>query len=300
MIKAVLTIILIVLIVIVAYLGYDFYDTNFSSILNFNVNYTMLAETPSYNGSLQYFDNMRFSSVNINYKIGQECDLTRRSDMIAAFDYLENKTILRFSESSAAQIDVSCSEDEIEQPGNYLVGGRGGANYLISSGYNLIPNGSIILYDYDRCQLPLVPLHELLHVLGFNHSSSETSVMYPISSCSQALTNDIVKEIDRLYSIPSLPDLHFSDVSAFIRGSYVNLNFTVRNSGIVDAESVNVSWYAASERGIFELEEIEAGAGKIFYVTNLKTGKVDELNLSIVSSAELNFENNNASLLLVG
>jgi hypothetical protein len=247
---------------------------------------------------LQFEKNMRFDHINLSYSIESNCDAKRIKGMIAAFNYLESKSTLTFYQSSNADINVNCSEEKLKQE-EYDIAGEGGPEGDITQTnlFSIIYKGKIILMQSDTCQ-ENVALHELLHVFGFEHSDNPKSIMYNISSCNQVLTNDIINEINRLYSIPALPDLYFEDISAVKKGSYLNFNFTVRNQGLTDSENVSVILYSDNKQSdSFSLGKIVAGAGKIELIKNERVSS-DNLKLIISAGDEINQENNIAELTL--
>lgn len=302
MIKAIFYVILIVMILALLYLSYNAYTLFYSSPVQFHVNYTKLESQPSYAGDLQFYPDMRFNHSNLSYYIGEECPDNKKQDILSAFSFLHNKTLLNFYPSNNEDIEVRCGK-EYEQAQGLVIAGEGGPETIINTTlFEIIVKGKILLLYSQSC--PFMPyniaLHELLHVLGFKHSENPGSIMYNLSSCDQALTNDIVNEIDRLYSIKPLPDLYFEDIKAQKKGAYIDINFSVRNRGLTGAQEINVSLFTdSSELESFDLGDIEAGAGKILNVENIKVSfKTASLEVVIVDGEELNKENNKAVLAL--
>jgi len=146
-------------------------------------------------------------------------------------------------------------------------------------------------------------LHELLHVLGFEHSENKNSIMYNTTSCQQILTNDIIDELKRLYSIQELPDLYFSSISATKHGSYLDFNVEVINSGLNEAENVKLEIYAEDEEeekiDEFILENVGYGEGKSLEVKNLKISRAaSKIKFVIVNGEDLDEKNNIIELFL--
>lgn len=235
-----------------------------------NVNYTPLSVRYSYTERMQFYPNMRFSKIPITYGFDPECSQKRQDNMREATAFLEGKTPLRFETIEInPDIFIECSERYREEEGLFIAG-HGGPKVIINSSlYSVILKGTIKLFS-ESCDYN-VELHELLHVLGFDHSTNPGSIMYNISSCDQKLTDDILEELNRLYTAPPLPDLYFQNVSSFKKGRYLNLNFAVLNQGLIDASNMNVILYADRVKvDEFQIEKIEIGAGKIISAQNLR------------------------------
>jgi len=220
----------------------------------------------------QFYSDMRFSDSLISYHIDSDCSDIRYNDMIGAFNFLENQTIVRFYEISLnSQIAVHCSNSaKIE--GKMIIAGEGGPNYVVQTDhYNIIINGSILLLRDSNCPRPNIAIHELLHVFGFDHSNVSSSILYPTSRCEQQLSQDIIDTIDNLYSVESLPDLYFSEAYANKSGRYLNLDVEIKNSGLRDAKPFDMYVYADAEFvEKFSFENIGVGEGRILRVNNLK------------------------------
>lgn len=297
MLMKILYAILIILLFVLFYVSYDFYQIFFSTPKNFAVNYTELENKSSYSGNLQFYPDMLFNHKQISYSI-TDCPKEKISDMISAFDYLENRTgVINFYLSQNSEINVSCGK--VEKQGGLFIAGEGGpTNVIDTKKFKIISSGEILLlYSRSECG-DKVALHELLHVFGFEHSNNPESVMYNVSSCSQVLTSDIVDEIKRLYSIPELPDLYFNNIQGNKKGSYLSMNFSARNSGLIGANSVSVILYSGKEAvRSFNLGSIEAGGGMLLYVENLKVPG-NPLKLIISDGEELDKKNNGADLNL--
>lgn len=285
-----------------SYLIYTIYQDYYSPARNFNINYTQLESQPSYAGNLQYYPNMRFNHNDISYSIDSSCPSERLNNIKEALSILQARVnIISFSETGDnPDITISCSDKDIEQEKNTFIAGSGGAEGSIpfSGVFYIIPKGDVTLYKEINCNYPIVEIHEILHVFGFNHSENKESIMYPVASCNQALTNDIVSELKRLYSIEALPDLYFSDLSASRKGSYIALNFSVKNKGLKDSGNSTIILYADNkEKEKFDLDNIEPGAGIGRTIQNLRIS-ANSLKLIINNSREMDESNNQADLVL--
>lgn len=251
--------------------------------------------------NMQFYENLRYSDSKISYRISDKCALQKRADAERAFEILENKTILDFySVNSNEEILITC-EDKQKIKEDYFVAGEGGPVNISKTGqFNVILNGQVLLIRQSECPNPNIALHEILHALGFGHSSNENNIMYEISRCSQTLGDDIPRFIDELYSIPSKPDLFFEEVSPNIHdGKYLDLNMTVKNIGLKNSEKAFVNIYLDNE--IFEkidLKELEVGSGMKITIQNLKlkTTSFDKIKFVIDANfEELSKKNNEVS-----
>jgi hypothetical protein len=287
----ILLIAVIILLLFSVYLFIPFNTTDFvpSSNSNFSLN-------NSENNTLQFYPNMRFSSTDISYKI-EDCPLQRENDMQWAFQILGNETVLNFYPvASGEEIIVTC-QDAQKTEGNLFIAGEGGpTNITIAGDFNVIENGKILLMKDSTCQRPNIAIHELLHVLGFDHSKNPKNIMYEISRCDQTIGDDIINLIDNLYSTPSEPDLLFENASASMHGKYLNINFSIRNNGLQDAPEANVKILAnGKETENIKIPPTEIGYGRKVSVENIWVKQMNVQNIEFViedNFAELSKDNN--------
>jgi len=221
-----------------------------------------------------FADNLRFNHNRISYYISGECSSIRRTAMIEAFKIFSEKMgIITFYEvGSDADIDVGCSDSYIPLGEQLFAAGEGGPSRIINASvFKTIEKGKISLYNDPRCDYPVVELHELCHVFGFDHSPDPKNIMYNISNCEQRISDDMVKLMDDLYSIKPLPDAAIKDVSAVKRGVYLDFNLTILNEGMMAIEDINLTILADGEM-VQELSfgEIEIGYGRTIKTTNIK------------------------------
>lgn len=238
---------------------------------NFNANFSNQSQ-------MQFYPNLRFVDSNISYYI-ENCSLNKENEMETAFSIISEKTILDFYPLEInPEIIVTCQSTN-KFDGDLFIAGEGGPINITSSGeYNIIYHGAILLIKDSKCQTPNIAIHELLHVLGFEHSSNPYNIMYPLSKCGQEIGEDIIGIINEIYSIPSFSDLTIQNASAFMSGRYLNANFTVKNIGIKSSENSKVLIYA-DEKLVdeMEIEDLRAGAGiKI----TLQNAFVNRLNVN--------------------
>jgi hypothetical protein len=245
--------------------------------------------------SMQFYPNMRFSSPRISYDI-YDCPLQKEDDMLDAFQMLSDVTVLEFYNSEDPDIIVTCQSTEKIEGGMFIAGEGGPTNITKVEDFNVINSGKILLIKESKCQKPNVALHELLHVLGFDHSENPNNIMYYITDCDQTLGEDQIDLINNLYTIPGYPDLSFSDVSAVLNGRHLNTNMSIRNNGFVDSPDARILIYTDDTVvKEVELDPLEIGSGVKIILKNIpvKSFGIDELKFVIESNFnELDKDNN--------
>jgi len=252
------------------------------------------------NASIQFYENMRYPSEKISYRI-QECTLQKQDEMERAFELLESKTILNFYPvNSNEEISVTCDSHSKIEGGMFIAGEGGPVNITRTDKFSVIFSGKILLIRESECEKPNVALHELLHALGFAHSSNPDNVMYSISKCSQTIGEDIPPVINKLYSYSTYSDLSFENVSAIMHGRYLDVNMSLRNNGLKESGAAKI---IVSSDGSFikevDLKGLKVGYGITITLSNIFVKKinVDELVFFIDTSfQELEKENNKITL----
>ena len=260
---------------------------------NFSIN-------DSSGANIQFYQNMRFPDSRISYKI-IDCPLKKRNDMENAFDIISDKTLLKFYlVESNEEISVTCdSKTKIEQD-LFIVGEGGPTNITRAGKFNVILHGTILLIRESKCERPNIALHELLHVLGFEHSRNPNNIMYEISECKQVTGDDIIELINKIYSTASYPDLSFENVSAVMNGRYLDANISIRNNGLEKSHEAKMMIYA-DDKFIKEIKisPIDIGYGSTILLNNILIKKINVKELSFLidySSNELKKENNKIML----
>ncbi len=254
----------------------------------------------SFNTSMQFYENMRYKSSEISYKINR-CALAREDEMRRAFSFLKNHTILNFYEvEENEEISVTCENSAKGEEGLFIAGEGGVTNVVITENFNVILNGMVILIRESKCPDPLVGTHELLHTLGFDHSENPNNIMYPTINCKQTIGDDLIKNIEWLYSFPTLSDLSLENASASMKGGYLDINLTVKNHGLKDSENSTLIIYA-NNKSIkeFGIEPISIGSGKMITLSKIFVLRrnIQKLELFIkYNSEELNKNNNKIML----
>jgi len=262
-----------------------------------NANFTLNA---SIDTDMQFYENMRYRSSNISYKI-EECPLARENEMERAFAFLENHTMLNFYETpKGEEISVTCKDSAKGKEGLFIAGEGGVTNVTATENFNVIYNGMVILIKETKCPDPLVGTHELLHALGFAHSDNPNNIMYPTLKCEQTLGDDLINYINWIYSFPTLPDLDFENASALKRGGYIDINATIRNNGLKNSGNLTLMIYADNKSiKEFEVEPIAIGSGRMILLSKIFVTKrnFEELKLFIKCNfEELNKDNNKVIL----
>ena len=268
----------------------DFSDSN-------NFNFTL---NSSETNDMQFYKNMRYQNSEISYRI-YNCPLYKENEIEQAFSTLSNLTILNFYPISYdEEISATC-ESRGKTRGGLFIAGEGGPIKITSTqNFNVIFQGELLLIKESKCENPNIGLHEILHTLGFNHSSNPKNIMYNISKCGQIVGEDIINKINELYSVKSYSDLSFENVSAVMNGKYLDINLSIRNHGLKDSETAKLIIYA-DEKFIKEIElnPIKIGYGLTISLENILVLKinVNELKFLIESDFdELNKNNNKIKL----
>jgi hypothetical protein len=238
-------------------------------------NYNFSIDSTDESG-MQFYKNLRYQYPEISYEI-VDCPLQKRDNMLEAFNLVSENTMLTFqSSTNNPEIGVSCDSTTRINDGFFIAGEGGPVNITQTTNYNMISYGTVLLLKESSCGTPNIATHELLHALGFGHSSNQNNIMYNYSKCSQTVSPDIYNLINEIYSIESLPDLAFENVSANMHGKYLDTNVSIRNQGIINAVEINLKIYADNKLiKTFEIEEIDYGEGKKILLTNLWISKIN-------------------------
>ena len=252
------------------------------------------------NQSMQFYKNMRYPGSDISYAI-DNCPLKKMDEMKQAFEAISDKTVIDFYPVVGdEEISVTCDSKAKIEGGLFIAGEGGPTNITQSDRFNIIHKGSILLIRESKCPRPNIGIHELLHALGFDHSNNPNNVMYSVSKCDQTIGQDTINLLNFLYSFPSQPDLAFENVSASMRGRYLDVNITIRNNGLKDSEKTEIFIYADNKLiKEVDLDILKIGHGRIIVLTNIFILKknIGELKFFIDSDfKELDKANNQVTL----
>lgn len=250
--------------------------------------------------SKQFYPNMRFEDKQITYSIGSACSNIKKENIEEALAILSDNTVLRFSITTISPgIKFLCSDiAPTDEEKRHFVAGEGGPTEIINTTkYSVILSSRVSLYRDEICDEPKVSLHEILHALGFDHSSNKMSIMYPVTDCSQQLDDSIVEDINKIYSVDSLIDLSIERVTANTTGRYLNFEITVANLGLKKSDSPVLNVYGDDNLiKEFDIDEIDIGTRKFLSVENLRTStNIQSVKFSIKDksdSQELSLDNN--------
>jgi hypothetical protein len=273
-----LFIVLLIAMILVFYwlvpLNVEFITGNINS--NFSVNPGL--------EKMQFYPDMRFPTSNLSYRIYSNCPSEKSSEMKNAFDVLSRLTPLRFYPvDSNEEVSITCSNEIKPEGGDLFIAGEGGPTKIIAGDkFNVIFQGEILLLFSSSCSIPVVPIHELLHVLGFQHSMNPRNIMYNVTSCVQDIGDDTITLLNELYSYPSLPDMEFGNSSARMHGRYIDLNMTVINDGLADSQPFTVDIYADNSLiKEINMDPIKIGEGEEVAFTNIFVARVSVSQLKM-------------------
>ena len=249
---------------------------------------------------MQFYHNLRYSDSEISYRI-YDCPLKKKNDMEEAFEIIANQSVLSFSPVDFQEdIFVTCDSKNKLEGGLFVAGEGGPVKITKGDNFNVILKGEVLLIRSSECKNPNIAIHELLHALGFNHSENSNNIMYPVSKCNQEIGSEIFGFLNKLYSTPSEPDIVLGNVSAVMRGKYLDVNVSVKNDGLRDSEEAEVQIYADDKLvKTLELDAMKIGYGRVISLSNLWVGQVsvDRIDVFINSSfSELEKNNNRISL----
>ncbi len=265
-------------------------------------------EIINYGTTPVFSQNLRFNHNNISYFIEPSCSNIRASAMREAFQIFQEKMeIISFYETANKEADIliGCSDDFIELEENLFVAGEGGPSEIINTtNFKIIKEGKISLYKDPRCERPVVEIHELSHVFGFDHTPNTKSIMYNTSNCDQEITQDMVDLIQKLYSIKPLPDARISELSSIKRGRYLDFNITISNDGLTEMEDLSLTLITnGKEIETINIDYIGCGYINSLQATNVRlpSTNIDTIDFVLDYKSEIEElnEDNNAITMTI-
>lgn len=191
--------------------------------------------------------------------------------------------------------------------------GEGGPSRAVETGgtYTLIEGGEIFLIPTDdKCAGTNTAEHELGHVLGLGHIPADPSDVMSARQtvCGVNITRTTVDAIDALYRQPAAADLAVRNVSAVKRGAYLDINFTVENTGILESTDAkmefvgdNRSIAVAGGPDISDIPPLPPSSGITRIVANLRVPQslaALELRADYTDSVPELDESNNAATVI--
>lgn len=302
---------MIVLVGLIGFAGYLIYLNFPGEEKSFEVTGFFEDDLPESNASselIQFYPNMRFNHNDISYRYFSQCGNEKRDWMRSAFDEIseKNDNLITFYETTDSTPDIilSCSGESIREAGDTFIAGEGGpSKFYKLEPYSLIEEGEIVFNEDksdDDCEKPIVELHELLHVFGYDHFANKDSVLYPYYSCKQVLDETVINDLIRLYSVEPKSEMSLHNVSANKSGRYLDFNIAIQNSGLVSADNVEVIVIATDkEVERFEMDTIDSGTTTILEIGNLNlpSRSVKKISFEVVtSSAEYSSSGNKVEL----
>ncbi len=254
--------------------------------------------------SNQFYENMRYPDRKIAYSISSSCTKAKEESFKQATEILEKETILQFFEVDDGEIKISCSNiaPTSEEKGHFILGEGGPSKIFDLSTYSVITEGKIALYREEKCEKPIVALHELLHALGFDHNSNQESILYPLADCDQELDTEIIETINELYKQDSLGDLSIEKISATKSGPYLDFEITISNEGLRKTDKFTLKVTTESkEIKEFEMDELDIGDKIISTVTNLNIPRsAESITFEVYTSGEEISKDNNVATVGLG
>jgi hypothetical protein len=311
-------ILLFILIVILSYLAYNLYLDLPLETKNFSISPNQdLPEVVGVSSNLvQFAPNMRFATTNLSFYFQSECDSERREFTKKALKMISDKTgIISFYElnylDEEVHILVKCSEESKEKISEdknqrtFIAGEGGPTKYLELNPYSLVIQGEIQLYGSEyitKCSQPLVELHELLHVFGFDHIDDKTSILYPHLSCDQEFKQNIIDDLKKLYKEPAKAELLISNISASKSGKYLDFYIGIKNTGLIESNNVFLEIYSKDTLiKSTEVLDISPGMMRSIEMKNLELPSRNTENIKFLvksSTPEYSLENNFIELVL--
>ncbi|MCS7106212.1 MAG: matrixin family metalloprotease [Candidatus Aenigmarchaeota archaeon] len=257
------------------------------------------------------YENIRWSSMPLKVYLNVSSGLalphfsvSSIESMREALEIWENATnkLIIFEEvENPEESDIIVNWVKTFEEGKRILG-EGGPVVRDTGLFNLTVRGEIYLrIQKVKCLEVITAMHEIGHVLGFDHSKNPEDIMYPIASCSQRITEAEVKTLEELYKIPPKPELYFLNASVNKPGKYLAMEFGVKNSGLINSFKSSVS-LILDNRTVrsFDIPELQPGEALVVRVSNLiiPSFKIFQLLVDAQNHNDEIYEGNNLITLV--
>ncbi|MEM5834806.1 MAG: matrixin family metalloprotease [Candidatus Aenigmatarchaeota archaeon] len=311
--------ILLVLILILSYLflellksfqGFEWFCINCENISeavfeNFTFSNLSSIETSAFAPLL--YENIRWNhmplKVYLNVSSGlslPQFSVSNIENVREAMQRWENATnkLITFVEvTKAEESDIIVNWVKTFEAGGKKILGEGGPVVRDTGLFNLTIRGEIyLLVQRIKCLDITTATHEFGHVLGFDHSKNFQDIMYPTADCSQRISEAEVKTLFELYKVPPKPELYFLNASAKKPGKYLNLEFAVKNSGLITSLKTSVDLVLDNKTvRSFDIPKLEPGETLVIRISNIMipSFKVLQLFVDSKNSNDEIYEDNN-------
>lgn len=143
----------------------------------------------------------------ISYKINENCGVKETSRIKKAIEIIKTETeqaVTFIEQENSPDIEINCQTNFPKNAGGYEAGLA-----RISYEYDKILNATITFFGISPSNsklaggcisYPYTELHELLHVLGFGHSTKTSSIMNPYAGgCIVKFDKDIAQKLKEIY-----------------------------------------------------------------------------------------------------
>lgn len=277
---------LLILLILLGFYAYNFYlDLPLESRdLSIVFKQDLPPATNTSSTLVQFAPNMRFADSRLSYYLQSECTPSQIASVGEAFSILSERTqVLSFYRTASvwtdADIIIKCSEQskeldsESENKRTFIAGEGGPTQFLELSPYSLIKQGEVQLFSSKyiaQCDEPLVEIHELLHVFGYDHITDKSSILYPYLDCKQELKENIVADLIKIYSEPAKAEVLVANVSASKAGAYLDFYIEIKNTGLIDATDISLDIFADNKLiKTYPIEKLSPGLLRSLALTNL-------------------------------
>ncbi len=228
----------------------------------------------------------RFNSTDISYSISKNCSRSQTVNAVKAFDIINNVTILNFYKKEFNEdIYVECLDPNKTIEQNNILAEGGPDKYMEINDIKVIQHGIVKLYDDEDCNKPITVMHEIFHVLSYEHSSDVDDIMYPISYCDQRINDYLIEDIHKTYNGSLYPDLTYQFIFLSPHNNFIDIDVEIINDGYVTAENIIFYIDSKSLNRVVDIGIIKSKEGKKIKLRNLAHNEKD-LNLILTIDKE--------------